>query len=319
MIHERYLPLDAVCKMLELLHQKDLPITQNNRVGAEQSARENLLILMRKILDLARPDSIKPELYRQHFSLDLLLRACVQVFEPKAREASLSLTYRVSDELRHYFWGDKACLRQILFLLMDAILRTPSGEGICVSAYQNKQALHIVFEHFCQDTAPIKDDLFDLRLSIARELLALHGGKMFVNTGENLNVFSVQIPWLAPPDCSVQQGSEDKALTISSYLFLSHLTPIYPVFFNSRRQELQYFEKAWRSQTLDWEHIERIGHSLKGSGASFGFPILSGFGGAIETLAQEKNRQGLKKIYRQLAAYLFDIQPQVEFLLYGDL
>lgn len=317
-IHERYLPLDAVSKMLELLHQKASPPTHNNRADIEQRARENLLILTNKILDFARSASTKQELYRHHFSLDLLLQACVRIFGPKAKEAGLSLTLRVSDALGQGFWGDQACLRQIVFLLMGAILRTPSGEGIRVSAYQNKKKLQIDVEHFCQETAPIRDILFDLRLSIARELVALHGGKMLVNTCNAVNVFSVQVPWLETSECSVQQDSEDKVLTADSYCFLSHLTPIYPVFFNSRRQELEYFERAFRSQTLDWEQIERIGHSLKGSGASFGFPVLSGFGGAIEALAQEQDRQRVKKIYRQLAAYLFGIQPQVEFLLYGD-
>ncbi len=109
----------------------------------------------------------------------------------------------------------------------------------------------------------------------------------------------------------VPKGPEEEP----GFRFLPQLAPIYPVFFNSRRQELERFEKMLAAQSFDWEHLERMGHSLKGSGASFGFPLLSGMGGAIEQLAQTQNIQGLEKVYKQMAAYVLEVQPQIEALM----
>lgn len=101
----------------------------------------------------------------------------------------------------------------------------------------------------------------------------------------------------------------------TAYRFLPQLAPIYPVFFNSRRQDMERFALIFRSETPDWEVLERSGHSLKGSGASFGFPLLSTLGAALEQAARVKDIDTFKQLCQELSDYIQRVQPEVEALL----
>ena len=99
------------------------------------------------------------------------------------------------------------------------------------------------------------------------------------------------------------------------FRFLPQLTPIYPVFFNSRLKDMERFELMLNRQHLDWELLERSGHSLKGAGASFGFPLLSTLGSAIEQEARVRNLEEVKRLYRQMQDYVAEVKPQIDALI----
>lgn len=99
------------------------------------------------------------------------------------------------------------------------------------------------------------------------------------------------------------------------FRFLPQLTPIYPVFFNSRLKDMERFDFMLKRQQLDWELLERSGHSLKGAGASFGFPLLSTLGSAIEQEARVRNLEEVKRLYRQMQDYVAEVKPQIDALI----
>lgn len=120
--------------------------------------------------------------------------------------------------------------------------------------------------------------------------------------------------------CSLDEISKESEFsflyeTSASYRFLPQFASIYPVFFNSRRQEKEKFAAMLQSNALDWEVLERSGHGLKGSGGSFGFPVLSAIGDDLERAAQQKDLVMFKQLYAVLDDYLRQVQPEIEDLL----
>jgi len=62
------------------------------------------------------------------------------------------------------------------------------------------------------------------------------------------------------------------------------LEALIPVFLANRRRELEALRAALAAR--DFGELCRIGHRMKGAGASYGFQRISSFGEAIETAAQ---------------------------------
>lgn len=120
---------------------------------------------------------------------------------------------------------------------------------------------------------------------------------------------------LAPPLLTMKSTLNSDEEVETSYRFLPQLAPIYPVFFNSRRQDMERFTLMFRSNDLDWEFLERSGHSLKGSGGSFGFPLLSTIGGDLEQAAKQKDLDAFKQLCAELNDYIQQVQPEIEALL----
>lgn len=97
--------------------------------------------------------------------------------------------------------------------------------------------------------------------------------------------------------------------------FLPQFKPLYAAFFDSRQAEVTAFHQMLEQGQVDWRHLERVGHRLKGSGGSYGFPLLSVLGAAIEQFAQQGQQEALVIIYAYVALYLGQVQPRVEACL----
>ena len=58
------------------------------------------------------------------------------------------------------------------------------------------------------------------------------------------------------------------------------------------------FERA------EYATIQRLGHNLKGTGGSYGFPALSEMGASIEGAAERADRPAMRDLIQRLAHYL---------------
>jgi len=70
-----------------------------------------------------------------------------------------------------------------------------------------------------------------------------------------------------------------------------HMEALVQRFLSRKRGDLDRLRSALAID--DFETIQRIGHDLKGSGETFGFPELSAFGAALERAALSSNDRAL--------------------------
>lgn len=75
-----------------------------------------------------------------------------------------------------------------------------------------------------------------------------------------------------------------------------------PDFLNNRVKDLKTIRALMTDG--DWTEIRRLGHNMKGSGAAFGLPPVSEFGGRIEMAALEANTEAMDSVLDELQEFL---------------
>lgn len=163
--------------------------------------------LVSDMLLLASTDAGNWTLLKKEVNIDTLLIEAYEAFLPLCRDKKLELILALPSDPLPPLMADKQRLEQVLSILLDnAISYTPEGKRIVLAAYEKKNPLiggaggsKIIIE--VQDTGEgISDDrkkqIFDrfyrgdasrndkkhlgLGLSIAKELVELHGGTIVV-------------------------------------------------------------------------------------------------------------------------------------------
>ena len=90
-----------------------------------------------------------------------------------------------------------------------------------------------------------------------------------------------------------------------NYKFDPDLLEYIPWFVQRREAELG--ELNYHLYHKNFSEIQKIGHAIKGFGASFGLLIISHYGEAIEKIAETKQKSALQMLfveYEQLVAEL---------------
>jgi HPt (histidine-containing phosphotransfer) domain-containing protein len=80
------------------------------------------------------------------------------------------------------------------------------------------------------------------------------------------------------------------------------LADLIPLFLTERRRDLEELLAADASSDL--AHLRRLGHSMKGTGGSYGFPRVSECGAQIEAAALAGDLEELRAAAGRLAAHL---------------
>jgi HPt (histidine-containing phosphotransfer) domain-containing protein len=80
------------------------------------------------------------------------------------------------------------------------------------------------------------------------------------------------------------------------------IADLVPGFLQNRQKDINIMESSLTAE--NFEQIERLGHSMKGSGAGYGFDGISEIGKSIEMAAKEKNIEKIKKGIEDLRDYL---------------
>jgi HPt (histidine-containing phosphotransfer) domain-containing protein len=86
----------------------------------------------------------------------------------------------------------------------------------------------------------------------------------------------------------------------------SELEPIVPRFLELRHEDIKSIDGALEHG--DFETITRMGHSMKGSGAGYGFDYISEIGVAIEKAAKENNTEDIRRWVDELSVYLEKVE-----------
>ena len=83
-----------------------------------------------------------------------------------------------------------------------------------------------------------------------------------------------------------------------------------PMFLQNRRKDVATIQGALARG--DFETVERLGHIMKGSGTSFGFPTITDLGAALEQDARHGNAAASRARVAELAAYLGELDLGAE-------
>jgi HPt (histidine-containing phosphotransfer) domain-containing protein len=80
------------------------------------------------------------------------------------------------------------------------------------------------------------------------------------------------------------------------------IADLIPGFLNNRKKDIENMESCLKVK--NFEQIERLGHSMKGSGTGYGFDGISEIGRSIEIAGKEKDIEKIRKGIVDLKDYL---------------
>ena len=80
------------------------------------------------------------------------------------------------------------------------------------------------------------------------------------------------------------------------------LKELIPWYLQKRKSDLRTLSE--KILLRDFETIRILGHSMKGSGGSYGFSPITEIGHALETSAQTMNAEGVRKGIEELSHFL---------------
>jgi PAS domain S-box-containing protein len=129
MSHELRTPLNAIMGFAQILQRdKTLAERQTRALKIIDESGHHLLTLIDDILDLARIDAAKVELYPSEVNFAAFMEIVCDTIQVKAEDKSLLFTYRAEPDLPGAIRVDEKRLRQILLnLLSNAVKFTDAG------------------------------------------------------------------------------------------------------------------------------------------------------------------------------------------------
>ncbi|MDM8546611.1 response regulator [Candidatus Venteria ishoeyi] len=213
MSHELRTPLNAVLGFSQILERDEaLTERQLNQVQSIKRGGDYLLTLINDILDLAKIEAGRFELFPGNLDSKSFFNDLNQMFLIRAQQKNISLNYSAADNLPATLYCDEKRLRQIMMnLLSNAIKFTEQGEVSLHTAFSENQliltvkdtgvgipesAIKKIFEPFIQaGNASHKQQGTGLGLSITRRLIEIMGGEITLKSvpGQG-SCFQVSLP-----------------------------------------------------------------------------------------------------------------------------
>ncbi len=80
------------------------------------------------------------------------------------------------------------------------------------------------------------------------------------------------------------------------------LEELIPGYLENRQKDIEGINEALARAGFEW--IERLGHTLKGSGPGYGFDFISAIGLSLENAGKEKNAEKIQVSVNDLCDFL---------------
>ncbi|MGN6314534.1 MAG: two-component regulator propeller domain-containing protein [Rhodanobacteraceae bacterium] len=224
MAHEIRTPMTGVLGMAELL--LNTPMDERQR-GYADAIRRSGALLMRQLndaLDLARIEAGKLELNVAPFDPAALLREIASIEQGLAAQKGLSLQIAIADGAPHALRGDGLRVQQVLLNLAHNALKFTRRGGVRLSLDREPEGVVFavadsgpglsphecerVFRRFEQTECGRRAHGSGLGLTIARELVALMGGRIELHSEVGVgSTFRVHLPLAECEPPIPRQGS----------------------------------------------------------------------------------------------------------------
>lgn len=215
MSHDLRQPLNAIVGFTDLLLMTEgEPLSQKQRrhLGHVAAASRQLLGLVNDLLDLSRVEAGRMEIHPEPCDVAALLEETLALFRTQTQNGRVSLVLEIASPLSHLL-ADRVRVQQVLHnLLSNAFKFTPEGGLIAVTAKQVGLQLEVavrdtgvgippedqqrIFEAYEQaGSKEGQQKGVGLGLAIAKRLVELHGGRIWVESAPGQgSTFTFRLP-----------------------------------------------------------------------------------------------------------------------------
>jgi cell cycle sensor histidine kinase DivJ len=230
MSHELRTPLNAVIGFSEMLmHESAMELDAAKRRDYARLIHDSghhLLAVVNVVLDMSKIESGNFVIAPEPFAPAAVIRHCAELMALRARECELDLAVQLPPDLPEIV-ADKRALKQMLLnLLSNATKFTERGGRVTLSARTSASEIAIAvddtgvgigaddlprlgapfFQACVSDDRP--SDGTGLGLSIVKGLVALHGGRMEIESGLGKGT---RVTLHLPMDCETRQAADADA------------------------------------------------------------------------------------------------------------
>lgn len=211
--HDIKTPLTSMIGYLSLLSEiKDMPQEQRNRyidIALDKSYR--LEYLINELFDVARFNSEKIVLEKEEINLNLMLEQIADDFYPTLKEMNKKINFTSDEKTILYADPDKLS-RVFNNLIKNAVNYSKENTDIDISILNKenqatvkitnkgkqipKEKLDKIFEKFYRldSSRTSKTGGSGLGLAVAKEIVELHGGRIYAESDMKETTFSVILP-----------------------------------------------------------------------------------------------------------------------------
>jgi signal transduction histidine kinase/CheY-like chemotaxis protein len=203
MNHEILTPMNAIMGFAGLLEESDTSKEQKEYIRAIMKSGKFLKGLLHNILELSKIESGNVQLESLPVNIHDIVQNAVSMLKPEVAKKALNINYLVSQNVPELVLGDEMRLSHILINLLSNAVKFTCDGHILVEVYVIDDTDDVVWVGFSvQDTgmgipAEKQDKIFEsldqfrqskdfggigLGLSMAKHLVDLHGGDIFIKS-----------------------------------------------------------------------------------------------------------------------------------------